>query len=63
MFPKRDCQHFIATVMGIRLPQPHAQKVEGIVGDPLAKLIFKSARDVLSRGAQRKDMPPISPRR
>jgi predicted ATPase len=47
---------FIATLMGMKLIGKHAQRMEGIVGDTLAKLIFKAARDVLSRGAQRRPL-------
>jgi class 3 adenylate cyclase/tetratricopeptide (TPR) repeat protein len=47
---------FIATLMGMKLTGKHAQRMEGIIGDTLAKLIFSNARDVLSRGAQRRPL-------
>jgi class 3 adenylate cyclase len=44
---------FIATLMGLPLRGKHAQRMAGIVGDTLAKLIMRTARDLLSRAAQR----------
>jgi class 3 adenylate cyclase len=47
---------FIATLMGLPLSGKHAQRMEGIVGDTLAKLIMRTARDLLSRSAQRRPL-------
>jgi len=40
---------FIATLMGIRLSGAHAERIEGIEGEGLEKVIVKSMRDLLLR--------------
>lgn len=44
-----DVIPFVATLMGIRLEGAHAERVEGIDGEALEKLIFKNVRDLLQR--------------
>jgi class 3 adenylate cyclase len=47
---------FMATLMGMKLTGTYAQRMEGIVGETLAKLIFRNARDVLSQSARRRPL-------
>ncbi len=42
---------FIATLMGMRLTGAHAERIEGIEGEALEKVIFKSMRGLLLRMA------------
>jgi predicted ATPase len=43
---------FVATLMGIKLTGRHAQRVEGIEGEALEKLILKNVRDLLIKAAE-----------
>jgi class 3 adenylate cyclase/predicted ATPase len=43
---------FVATLMGMKLSDKHAKRVEGIEGEALEKLILKSLRDLLTRAAE-----------
>ncbi len=51
-----DALPFVATLMGLPLTGRHAQRMEGIVGETLAKLIMGTARDLLSLAAQRRPL-------
>ncbi len=42
---------FIATLMGMKLTGKYAQRVKGIEGEALEKLIFKSMREILIKGS------------
>jgi hypothetical protein len=44
---------FVATLMGITLSGKYAERVKGLEGEALAKLILKSLRDLLIRAAER----------
>jgi predicted ATPase len=44
-----DVVPFIATLMGLRLTGAHAERVRGIEGEALEKLIFKSVRKLFRR--------------
>jgi len=44
---------FVATLMGITLSGKYAERVKGIEGEALEKLILKSFRDLLIRAAER----------
>ena len=44
---------FVATLMGIPLWGRYAERVKGLEGEALEKLILKSLRDLLVRGAER----------
>jgi len=43
---------FIATLMGMRVSGAHAERIRGIAGEAMEKLIFKSTRDLLRRMAR-----------
>jgi class 3 adenylate cyclase/tetratricopeptide (TPR) repeat protein len=43
---------FIATLMGMKLTGKYAQRVKGIEGESLEKLIFKSLRELLIKGSE-----------
>jgi hypothetical protein len=49
MFPEQadEIFPFIATLMGYKLSGKAKQRVEGIEGEPLEKLILKNLRDML----------------
>jgi len=47
---------FIATLMGIKLTGRHADRIKGIEGDSLEKLILKNIRDLIARAAVIKPM-------
>jgi len=47
---------FVATLMGIRLIGRHAERVRGIEGEALEKLILKNVRDLLIKGSQRRPL-------
>ncbi len=42
---------FIATLMGIKLTGPHAERIKGIEGDALEKLILKNIRDLIAQAS------------
>jgi class 3 adenylate cyclase/tetratricopeptide (TPR) repeat protein len=42
---------FIATLMGIKLTGTHAERIKGIEGDALEKLILKNIRDLISQAS------------
>ena len=43
---------FIATLMGMKLTGRHAQRVKGIEGESLEKLIFRNMRELLIKGSE-----------
>ena len=43
---------FIATLMGMKLTGKYAQRVKGIEGESLEKLIFKNMRELLIKGSE-----------
>ncbi len=47
---------FIATLMGMKLNEKSAQRVLGIEGEALEKLIFRSMRELLIRGSEVRPM-------
>lgn len=47
---------FIATLMGIKLTGKHAERVKGIEGDALEKLILKNIRDLIAKAS---DIKPL----
>jgi len=44
---------FIATLMGMKLAGRHAERVKGIEGEALEKLIFKNVRELLIRSSEK----------
>jgi len=42
---------FIATLMGIKLTGKHAERIKGIEGDALEKLILKNIRDLIAKAS------------
>ena len=44
---------FVATLMGMKLSGKHFQRVEGMEGEALEKLILKNVRELLTRSAER----------
>ncbi len=55
LFPKdvSEVLPFVATLMGIMLSGKYAERVKGLEGEALEKLILKSLRDLLIRAAER----------
>jgi len=43
---------FVATLMGMKLMGKHAERVKGIEGEALEKLIFKNVRELMIKGAE-----------
>jgi class 3 adenylate cyclase/tetratricopeptide (TPR) repeat protein len=43
---------FIATLMGMKLAGKHAERMKGIEGEALEKLIFKNMREVIIKGSE-----------
>jgi len=43
---------FVATLMGMKLSGRHAERLRGIEGEPLKKLIAKSVRDLLAKATE-----------
>jgi class 3 adenylate cyclase/tetratricopeptide (TPR) repeat protein len=43
---------FVATLMGMKLTGKHAERVKGIEGEALEKLIFKNVRELVIKGAE-----------
>jgi tetratricopeptide (TPR) repeat protein len=43
---------FIATLMGMKLTGKYAERMKGIVGEALEKLIFKNMRDIIIKGSE-----------
>ena len=43
---------FIATLMGMKLTGKHAQRMKGIEGESLEKLIFKNMREIIIKGSE-----------
>jgi class 3 adenylate cyclase/tetratricopeptide (TPR) repeat protein len=43
---------FIATLMGMKLTGKHAQRMKGIEGEALEKLIFKNVREIIIKGSE-----------
>ena len=44
---------FVATLMGIKLVGRYAERMKGIEGEALEKLILKNVRDLITKGTQR----------
>jgi len=44
---------FVATLMGIKLVGRYTERIKGIEGEALEKLILKNVRDLITRGTQR----------
>ena len=44
---------FVATLMGIKLVGRYAERMKGIEGEALEKLILKNVRDLITKGAER----------
>ena len=44
---------FVATLMGLKLKGKYAERVQGIEGEALEKLIFKNIRELLIKGSER----------
>jgi class 3 adenylate cyclase len=55
LFPEEvgEVLPFVATLMGITLSGKYAERVKGLEGEALEKLILKSLRDLLVRAAER----------
>ena len=51
-----DIFPFIATLMGITLTGEHADRIRGIEGDAIEKLILKSTRELIISGAKRRPL-------
>ena len=43
---------FLATLMGMKLSGKHAERIKGIEGEALEKLIFKNVRELLIRSTE-----------
>jgi class 3 adenylate cyclase len=43
---------FLATLMGMKLKRRYAERIKGIEGEALEKLIFKNLRDLLVKGSE-----------
>ena len=43
---------FIATLMGMKLTGKHAERMKGIEGESLEKLIFKNVREIIIKGSE-----------
>jgi class 3 adenylate cyclase/tetratricopeptide (TPR) repeat protein len=43
---------FIATLMGMKLTGKYAERMKGIVGEALEKLIFKNMREIIIKGSE-----------
>jgi class 3 adenylate cyclase/tetratricopeptide (TPR) repeat protein len=43
---------FIATLMGMKLTGEHAERMKGIAGESLEKLIFKNVREIIIKGSE-----------
>ena len=43
---------FIATIMGMKLTGKYAERVKGIEGESLEKLIFKNMRELIIKGSE-----------
>jgi class 3 adenylate cyclase/tetratricopeptide (TPR) repeat protein len=43
---------FVATLMGMKLAGRHAERVKGIEGEALERLIFKNVRELIIKGAE-----------
>jgi len=43
---------FIATLMGMKLTGKHAERMKGIEGEALEKLIFKNVREIIIKGSE-----------
>ena len=58
IYPERaaDVFPFIATLMGFKLTAPYAQRIKGIEGEALEKMILKSLRELLEKAAERKPL-------
>jgi class 3 adenylate cyclase len=58
IFPREtaDVFPFIAPLMGLKLTKRYGERVEGLEGEALEKLILKSIRDLISKGS---DLSPI----
>jgi tetratricopeptide (TPR) repeat protein len=47
---------FVATLMGMKLPSTYAERVNGIEGEPLEKLILKNMRELLKKVTELKPL-------
>jgi class 3 adenylate cyclase/tetratricopeptide (TPR) repeat protein len=54
LFPEEygEILPFVATLMGMKLSGRHAERLKGIEGEPLKKLITKSVRNLLAKAAE-----------
>jgi class 3 adenylate cyclase/tetratricopeptide (TPR) repeat protein len=43
---------FIATLMGMKLTGKYAERMKGIIGESLEKLIFKNVREIIIKGSE-----------
>jgi len=50
---------FVATLMGIKLVGRYTERIKGIEGEALEKLILKNVRDLITRGTQRAPLVAI----
>ena len=50
---------FVATLMGIKLVGRYVERIKGIEGEALEKLILKNVRDLITRGTQRAPLVAI----
>jgi class 3 adenylate cyclase/tetratricopeptide (TPR) repeat protein len=48
----REILPFVATLMGMKLMSSYAERVNGIEGEALEKLILKNVRDLVTKGSQ-----------
>lgn len=51
-----DIVSFMGTMMGMKLPGKHAERVKGIEGEALEKLIFKNVRELIIMGSEIRPM-------
>jgi len=54
VYPKQtdEVLPFIATLMGLKLTRKYAERLKGIEGEPLEKLILKTIRDLIIRASR-----------
>ena len=50
---------FVATLMGVKLMGRYAERMKGIEGEALEKLILKNVRDLITKGTQRAPLVAI----
>jgi serine/threonine protein kinase/tetratricopeptide (TPR) repeat protein len=47
---------FIATLMGMSLPEPYAERLKGIEGEALGRLVLKAVRELMERASERRPL-------